>query len=600
MTSTTHSFDSHVALLRLFLAQRATIIDSIERLLHSQKSPIDYQQDLALLSQRFKDCFFALSALNSVQRQLRDQLEHAHWASGFKPRANPGNDIIDPAALLLRGLHCWRQTRWPGQKGRVRYAHTLFNVYLLRCLTLLTMRLWDASADASANGRGDGNDDLTANAASARLAQAQAVLNALWLSSPADQPVLVRDVRWLIPVAISPTTDTLTGYFAVMENIARCLPVADQVAIQKACVQTGAGHLRSQLYHLAAQKGVAINEHSLVLVTRVSNALDIALLLQGLVTLLKAYEQAIRDCDDQQRLPLAAAIAQGLSPDPELFVNRLDLLGPYTMIEHLFVACDSEGSATYTAMGQRHRQLLRDYQTLITSLAKPLLDDCHHSVPRAGAYSPYGALYGFSSNLLELMAFKTLQLDAESRFSMEDIFTAGAADKRVWVNGWRNLPHIKPDVIKQFEYPEQFASDIHTRVAQALQRRMTADATNAAIPAGYLFIVPADDSQATEQLAHIPALAARYVVSSDAQLVAANKAEAKAQDDLLYCRLEGEFVLSYQTAGGWVGISKDFLTDVMGAGQDVKIVGLPRDAAAVLRLLCAELTASAGGMNEER
>ncbi len=58
---------------------------------------------------------------------------------------------------------------------------------------------------------------------------------------------------------------------------------------------------------------------------------------------------------------------------------------------------------------------------------------------------------------------------------------------------------------------------------------------------------------------------------------------------LLHDRLEGEFVLSYKTSGGWVAITKDILTEVLGAGHDVKIVGLPRVAVGVLRLMCPNL-----------
>ena len=36
--------------------------------------------------------------------------------------------------------------------------------------------------------------------------------------------------------------------------------------------------------------------------------------------------------------------------------------------------------------------------------------------------------------------------------------------------------------------------------------------------------------------------------------------------------------------------AKDFLTEVLGAGQDVRITGLPRDAAAVLSVMCLGLS----------
>src|SRR5262249_9804849 len=157
-----------------------------------------------------------------------------------------------------------------------------------------------------------------------------------------------------------------------------------------------------------------------------SNALDFGLLIQSLVPLLAAYEDAYEHASNggggQKRLELAAAICQGISPDPELFLNRLDLLGPYSMIEHLFITTDGDGHVIYTPMGRRHVQLLQEYEARSRRLAKPLYDDCQHFRPVDGAYSPYGVLYGFSSNLIEHMAFKTIQLDAMTHFSLEDVF----------------------------------------------------------------------------------------------------------------------------------------------------------------------------------
>ena len=85
----------------------------------------------------------------------------------------------------------------------------------------------------------------------------------------------------------------------------------------------------------------------------------------------------------------------------------------------------------------------------------------------------------------------------------------------------------------------------------------------------------------------------QYIQSSDMQIVAAHKADSYDQTHLLHDRLEGEFVLSYKTPGGWVAITKDVLTEVLGAGRDAKIVGLPRVAAEVLKLMCPNLTSEA-------
>jgi hypothetical protein len=477
-------------------------------------------------------------------------LQEAHWASGFKPRKTPGNDLVDSAEMMVRAFHLWQQTHWPGHSGRVRYANTLFNLYVVRCLTLLILRVWDEESS--------GTGDL--------LSQLQSVLNELSRNTPADQPVFVRDVRWLIPVAQSPTTDELAGYFEVAARIAQTLSEQDRSEIHKAGVRMAGGHLRSQLRHISTQKGVSLDDHSLVLSTRRSNALDLALLIQGLASLLEAYERAIQGGDVPKRLELADTICQGISPDPELFVNRIELLGPYSMIEHLFITTDSDGQVVYTPTGQRHLQLLHEYETRIRRLSKPLLEDCQNFKPVEGAYSPYGVLFGFSSNLFEHMALKMIQPGEVTRFSLEDVFEAGDAAKLAWVNGWRKLPHITREMAKRFEYPQQFAEEVFARVEHALHN-------DAVVQTGRLHIVT-EDSNASQ----IPDLPTHYFRSSD----------SSDQKDLLHSRLEGEFILSYKTSDGWIAITKDILTEVVGAGHDAKIP-LPGEYAAVLKLMCPNL-----------
>src|SRR5690606_34483973 len=129
-------------------------------------------------------------------------------------------------------------------------------------------------------------------------------------------------------------------------------------------------------------------------------------------------------------------------------------------------------------------------------------------------YSPYGLLFGFSSNLLEHMALKAVQPEAETRFSIEDAFRAGGADKLAWVNGWRQLPHVDPKVAELYGYPHAFAEATFARVEQSLRRR----AQGAAARTGRLFVVPDSDAQ-TDQSA-LSDLPVRYIVSSDSELVA--------------------------------------------------------------------------------
>ena len=139
-------FQAHIELLHLFLARRDDIVERIQGLLNAQRKPIEYLQDGSLLSRHCEDCFFTLTGVTHSQSRLRGQLDEAHWAGGFRPREIRGlhNGLVDPAEMMMRAFYLWRQTRWPGRNGRVRYAHTLFNVYVIQRLELLSLRLWDA------------------------------------------------------------------------------------------------------------------------------------------------------------------------------------------------------------------------------------------------------------------------------------------------------------------------------------------------------------------------------------------------------------------------------------------------------------------------
>ena len=487
------------------------------------------------------------------------------------------NDLIGPAEMMTRAFYLWRRTRWPGRNGRVRYAHTLFNLYVIRCLEMLSMRLWDDESSSTPDGVGD------------RLSHIQGLLDQLWTTAPADQPVFVRNARWLIQMAQSPATDALGAYFEVAEKIDETLSEEGRIEIHKAGVRMAAGHLRSQIRYYSAKNDLPFDEKSLVLNTRTSNALDFALLIQELVPLLEAYERACRSEDGQKRLELADAICQGVSPDPELFLIRVDLLGAYSMIEHLFITTDRDGHVVYTLMGRRHVQLLQEYETRIGRVSKPLSDDCATFRPMDGAYSPYGILYGFSSHLIEHMALKASQPDAATHFSLEDVFVGGGTDKLAWVSGWRKLPHLQREVEKLFDYPQQFAEDIFDRIVDALRRRISGGEANAAVQTGRLFILPVRDRQADSKASLIPDLPIRYIRSSDMQLVAAHKAEYCDEPHLSSDRREGKCLLSYKTPGGSVAMTKALLTEVLGEGRDVKIVGLPPVTVGVLKLMCPNL-----------
>jgi hypothetical protein len=416
------------------------------------------------------------------------------------------------------------------------------------------MRVWDAGT----------------NSAGDRLAQVQAVLDELWRIKTVDQPTLVRDARWLIQLAQSVATDDLRAYFVVADRIAESLSDEDRIEIHKAGVRMAGGHLRSQIRYHSTKKDASLDEPSVVLSTRDSNALDFALLVQELVPLLAAYEDACRRDDRRMRLELADAICQGISPDPDLFLNRVELLGAYSMIEHLFITTDPDGHAVYTPMGRRHVQLLQDYETQIGRVSQALYEDCPRFRPVAGAYSPYGVLYGFSADLVKHMVLKASQPDAVNYFRVEDVFVAGDADKLAWVNGWRKLPHLTREMERLFHYPQQFAEDIFDRIEHALHRRATDGEANAVCKTGRLLLQDAD----------APDLPVRYLRFAD--------------EHLLSDRREGKFLVSYETPAGWRAITKTVLTEVLGAGRNVKIVGLPSAAVEEVKLMCRKLANASG------
>jgi hypothetical protein len=167
------------------------------------------------------------------------------------------------------------------------------------------------------------------------------------------------------------------------------------------------------------------------------------------------------------------------------------------------------------------------------------------------------------------MALKASQPDAVTHFSLEDVFARGGSDTLAWVRGWRKLPHLTRDVEKLFDYPQQFAEDIFDRIEAALCRRVSDGEANAVVQTGRLFILAADNPQADSKVLVIP--------------------ESYDQIQLLRDRREGRCLLSYETPGGWVAISKAVLTEVLGAGRDAKITGLPPVAVGVLKLACRSL-----------
>ncbi len=275
---------------------------------------------------------------------------------------------------------------------------------MLRLFEHLSLRMWD-----------EGNDR-----ADDRLLAIQSLLDRL--NTGPVQQVRVRDVRWLVQTAQGPLTKHLEPYFHIAAHISGSFTESVRLGFHAAGAKLAGGHLRSQLRYRALEANRPIDDPVNLAIARNSNSMDGALLVRDLVPLLKAYERACAAHDAETRLEMADAILQGLSADPELFLTRLDLLGPCTMIEDLFVESGDDGRARYTPLGHAHVAILEDYRELIGRLAVFLKNDAVSLAPSQHAYSPYGISYGFAADLLSNMALDTLLARPPSRLSFEDMF----------------------------------------------------------------------------------------------------------------------------------------------------------------------------------
>ena len=93
---------------------------------------------------------------------------------------------------------------------------------------------------------------------------------------------------------------------------------------------------------------------------------------------------------------------------------------------------------------------------------------------------PYGVLYGVASNILEHIVFKALFREDVAPFALEDVFTAGGADRNAWVTGWRKLPHVDRRLQRLYTFPHALAEALFARVEHALRARATEGAASAA------------------------------------------------------------------------------------------------------------------------
>jgi hypothetical protein len=554
----TVAFGDHVALLRAFLDRRQAIVESIAA------GPLNARA--ANLQGAFDACFFQSAGLPREYARLHGQLAAAHLADGFEPIPFEGHSHeLDPIQLVVRAHQQWSRDRWPGRNIRQTYAATLYAVYILRQLEYLSLRVWDEGNEPAAD----------------RLQEVQRLLDDL-NEAVTGATSLVRDARWLIQSAQGTLTRRLQPYFTVAERIAGSFSDAGRLEIHKAGVKLTAGHLRSQLRYRALETRRPAGDPGVLATTRNSNSMDAALLLRDLVPLLDAYRTACGANDGRARLDLADAILQGLSADPELLLTRLDLLGPCTMIEDLFIERDDHGRAGYTPLGEAHVRRLERYGRLIGDLAGSLEQDARALDPSRLAYSPFGIAYGFCADLLSNLASGPLRGQPDLHVSLEDFFVSHAGLE------------ARSARAACVEYSPEWADEVFAGVVRALHaraaRRFEANASDLA--GGRLFVVP-EPGDGEPQAGPVPldgvVLAQEHCVTSDLQRALGSGATAFPRGQIVADRNEARFLASAETGGKWFGVSKVVLTVCTSQGKDALITGVPAPVVDVLRLTCPGL-----------
>lgn len=547
-------FDSYTDLLATLVSRRDRTCERIERrLLNVKDKPAARLRERQYFVRLLTECFF--EDLPRDAAILAERLAAARESDGFEPFPMHGSaQQLDAPELIVRAYEHWDRSRWPGAAARLRYAHTIWSVFLLRLMQELTLRIWDEGEEQAPH----------------RLRQVQRLLDAVIAGSPAC--ALLRDARWLLHVAQGPLTKGLAPYFRVAERIRRSFAGVDALTLHSAGAKLAGGHLRSQVRHRAAELQRPTDAPEVLAVTRNSNSMDVALLAWDLVPLLEEYADARARGDGPARAAIAEAIVQGVSADPELMLTRLDLLAPCTVVETVFLSVD-DGRVGLTPTGCAHGQMLERYAALIDELAPALAEDADAVAPVPDAYSPLAIEYGFCGDLLTNMAMDTLRGAPAPDIALEDVFTPGGDTARKQSRA-------------QFVLAPAWAQDVFARTRLALEQRSrrrghaNASSTRSA------------SLRVSTRSEDLPADAQEYCITSDVTLALATGATAFPRGQIVADRSEGRFLASADTGGRWFGVSKMLLSERIAQGRDAVLAGVPQDVVDILRLTCGELCRS--------
>ena len=584
----TFSFSAHVALLNQFLMRRSSIVEKIEEsLLNVRGKETERIRSRAHFDRVLNDCFFALSGLAPELARLKGQLAAMHLADGFEPiQLDKFSIEFDPLDLIIRAYEHWGTHRWPGRSGRLMWADVIYSAFLIGQLENLSLRIWD-EGDAEA---GD------------RLEQLQALLDRLNGADvrEGNRAVFVRDVRWLMQTAQGALTKHLEPYFRIAEHISDSFTDSQRLGLHAAGAKLAGGHLRSQVRYRAAEKGRSIDDPENVAIARNSNSMDTALLLRDLVGMFRQYEKMCAAPHEipnaEMRLELADAILQGISSDIELFLTRLDVLTPATMIEHLFIEHGEDGRRQFSSLGRTHMEYVGQYRDLIGRLAGSLKEDAFALAPQPNAYSPYGISYGFAADLLSNLALDKLISPSSSwaGLTFEDTFASRGSleSKLARAKALAALPK-RPGEQDHFLHSAEFAGQIFARLIAALDARAIrrSDANASVHRDARIYVSAESESNARSNggLSADVVSANEYCFTSVVNRGSSEGWTQLSLNQILIDRNEGRYLASSECDGEWFAISKFILTLFICQGTDVLLSDVPPKMIEILLLACPDL-----------
>jgi hypothetical protein len=303
--------------------------------------------------------------VDSLDGRTRREGLHVLYGWDFQAQRRPA-DIVP----VLLTDYCERLGVAPGAARRT--VAILVDQYFLSLLMLPTVRAWDDGAPEAVL------DDVTA-------------LLAL-LNGPDGAGVpIVDDAESLLMLAVAYYHPEEAAYDAQLGRV-RMVDAPHALRFAFPCAAIMASHLRW---------GLRFMYRSDIGTMRADNLVDYPWSLFALATLMREYERlATAAAPDGERLRVAAAVLDGLSPDPWAFDGKLPaFLAP----------CAAEHAGLREALHRHRDGLLRDF------------DACR---PVGAAYSPLGFSCNFLSNAV-VAGVVTAAGGGEATPSLNTLFAPG-------------------------------------------------------------------------------------------------------------------------------------------------------------------------------